>query len=265
MSKRIWAQLRYAAALLATNTKAVFAHRASFWLQAGMMFLNNLIFVTTWFLFFRRFEEIGGWRLPDLLLLYGIVAASFGACMCIFGGIGDLARLVSDGDLDTYLTQPKSTLLGAVCARSVAFGWGDLASSVLLVGFSGYVAWSTLPYILLSVVTGTLIFFATAVLAHSSAFWFGNTRELAHQWLQFTLTFSVYPQTVFGGVVRVLLFTVFPAGFLGYLPVTLVREARLVDLGYLLAGSGAYLVAAWTVFQVGLRRYESGNRISLQV
>ncbi len=99
---------------------------------AALMFGNNLIFFLVWWILLDRVEEIGGWRLADMSLLYGVVAAAYGLSVVFAGGIRELARLVADGALDPLLTQPKSVLLHVGASRSRASGWGDLVSGVLL-------------------------------------------------------------------------------------------------------------------------------------
>ena len=90
--------LRFAAALVATNLRQSLALRGAFWLQATFMVANNLIFFTTWWIFFRRFQDVGGWRLEDLATLFGVVASGFGLCIVFAGGIRELARAIADGD-----------------------------------------------------------------------------------------------------------------------------------------------------------------------
>src|SRR5262245_62973044 len=97
--------LRFAAALVATNLRQSLALRGAFWLQAAFMVGNNLIFFTTWWIFFRRFDDVGGWHLADLATLFGTVAAGFGLCVVFAGGVRELARVIADGDLDALLLQ----------------------------------------------------------------------------------------------------------------------------------------------------------------
>ncbi|MCA8959010.1 MAG: ABC-2 family transporter protein [Planctomycetes bacterium] len=264
LSKSVRGFVAFARAILVINIKATFAQRGAFWLQASFMLVNNLIFCVTWFIFFSRFDEINGWRLSHMLLLYAIVAMSFGASVALSGGVRDLARTIVDGDLDTFLTQPKSVIAQAVCSRSFAMGWGDLASGVFLLLMSGAASWTTLPLIAVCVACGWTIFVSTAIVTHSAAFWIGSVQDLARHSTQFTVTFSVYPQNIYGGWVKLLLFTAVPAGFIGYLPVTLVTEFEWSNLFALLGAALAYATLASTVFHFGLRRYESGNRLGVR-
>ena len=57
-----------------------------------------------------------------------------------------------------------------------------------------------------------------------------------------------------------MLFTVLPAGFVGYLPVQIVRQPSIVSIAMLAAGAATYLTIATWVFGRGLRRYASGSR-----
>ena len=61
------------------------------------------------------------------------------------------------------------------------------------------------------------------VLLHSAAFWLGRTESASRQLYEATLLFSLYPDTLFTGAMRWILFTLVPAGFVGYLPADLIR------------------------------------------
>lgn len=254
-------ELRFVAALVGTNIKAAFALRGAFWLQAVFMIANNVLFFATWWIFFDRFESVRGWRAGDVMALFGIVAAGFGATVVLFGGIRDLARTISEGELDVFLTQPKSALLHVIGSRTVASGWGDLATGLLFVSLSGLISPATLPIALFAIASSACVFIATGIVLHSLAFWLGDIESLSRSAWEFLITFSTYPEPLFGGALRVVLFTVAPAGFIGYLPVSLLRDfsgAALLGCGI---AAATWLVAGAVVFRRGLRRYESGNRI----
>jgi ABC-2 type transport system permease protein len=61
-------------------------------------------------------------------------------------------------------------------------------------------------------------------------------------------------------VLRLVLFTVLPAGFAGYVPARLVQRPALADALLLTAAAAGYLAIAAIVFNRGLRRYASGSR-----
>jgi len=252
--------LRFARALVSTNLKASLALRGAFWLQVIFMIANNAIYFSIWFIFFDRFEEIRGWRLGDVGALYGIVATSFGLCVVFAGGVRELARMIIDGDLDSFMTQPKNLLLHTLGSRTFASGWGDIASGLLFLALSGVAHWRELPLVIVAIIASTIVFLSTGVVLHCSAFWLGRIDGIARQIWEFLITFSLYPRTLFTGALKFMLFTVVPAGFIGYLPVGLLQQFRWIDLAAVVAGAAAYAGLALLVFARGLRRYESGNR-----
>lgn len=258
------AELRFLRALVATNWKALVALRGAFLWQVAGMALNNLIFFTLWWIFFDRFDEIRGWRVDDMLALFGVVAAGFGTAGILAGGVRDLARTIAEGELDPLMTQPRNLLLHVVGSRSLAHGWGDLASGLAMVALSGVLSPAKLPLLVVAVLLSATAFVATGILLHSAAFWLGRVESLARTAFEFLVTFSTYPPAIFGGGLRLLLFTVVPAGFIGFLPAGLLRRFAWGDLALACAGALAYAVVAAAVFGRGLRRYESGSRFGVR-
>ncbi len=261
---RIRSKLRFAEALVSTNLRASFALRGAFWLQVFFMLANNALFFVFWWLLFAQVPDIGGWRIADVMTLYGVVAGGFGLAVTFGGGVRDLARSIADGELDAVLAQPRNPLLHTVASRTYASGWGDLASGVLFLGLSGQVGWATLPLAAIGMVASALVFVASGILFHCLAFWLGRVESLSRQLWESLVMFGLYPQPLFSGALRLVLFTLLPAGFVGYLPAALVREPSLEGLALVLAGAAAYWALALAVFAAGLRRYQSGSRFGVR-
>jgi ABC-2 type transport system permease protein len=256
--------LRFFGLLLRTNLRASLALRRAFLLQAGFMALNNLVYFSVWIVFFRRFHDLGGFGVTDMELTYGIVACGFGLAVALAGGLRELSRLVVEGGLDGYLTQPKPALVQALCSRTLASGWGDLVSGLGMVALSRQVSWLHVPYLLLAIALSATVFVAAGVIFHSAAFWLGPIDSLARMLWEFLITFSIYPEPIFGGGIRVLLYTLMPAAFCGFLPARLAHQPTLLNLASALGGAACVACAALFTFERGLRRYESGNQIGLR-
>jgi ABC-2 type transport system permease protein len=254
--------LAFARALVATNLKATLALRGGFVVQVVFMALNNFTFFVFWWALMRHVTSLRGWHLGDVQLLFGVVAAAFGLTVTIAGGVRHLGRFIEEGDLDTMLTQPRSVLVYALGMRSQPSGVGDLLSGVIFIATSGQVPWHMLPLVVAAVVGSALVFVACGIVFFSLAFWLGRVETLARQLWELLITFSLYPEPLFGGLLRLALFTVLPAGFVGYLPVRIVRAPSLLHVSMLAIGAAAYLALAVLVFERGLRRYGSGSRFS---
>ena len=194
--------------------------------------------------------------------MYGIVAAAYGLTVTFAGGVRYLGQLIDDGGLDTLLTQPKPVLVYALGMRSQASGLGDLFSGLIFIAWSGQVSWRGAPTLAAVIVGSALVFLASGIVFFSLAFWLGKVDTVARQLWELLITFSLYPEPLFGGMLRLVLFTVLPAGFVGYIPARIVHAPSAANAALLAAGAVLYLATAVQLFNLGLRRYASGSRFS---
>jgi ABC-2 type transport system permease protein len=255
--------LAFLVAQIATSIKASMALRAAFWMQVVLMALNDLIFFCIWWIFFARYPVVRGWTIHDMYAGYGYVALTYGLYTLLAGGARDLAHGIVRGDLDGLLTQPRAVLPRLALSRSNASGWGDLAFGIFLLVLSGQAGGARIPAVLVLAVASAVVIASTAVLVNSLAFWVGEMDGLPRQLLEFLLVFSLYPSPIFTGALRLLLFTLLPAGFVGFLPAEFLHEPSVGALLGTLGGATLWALLALFVFHRGLKRYESGNRISV--
>lgn len=254
--------MRYLGALTGASLKSSLALRGAFLMQAALMMINNLIFFAVWMIFYARFDDIGGWHRADMAALFGITAAGWGLSVVFMGGVRDMARTIHDGELDIYLTQPGYPLVRALASRLHASGWGDLVTAIILLSSLAGLCAADIPLAVLSAICAALIFTASGVILHSVAFWAGDVNTTARLMTEWVMLFSIYPQTIYSGALRVILFTVLPAGFIGYIPVTVLREPSWALLAAMVGATVFYVALALIVFHLGLRRYASGSRFT---
>lgn len=267
--KSVRTTLSFLFSLWKTNLLSAMEYRVAFLLQVLGMMLNNAFYFVFWVIFFDRFEQVNGWGLADMFLLFGVVAVAFGAGTYLFGNALHLAGIIANGELDYYLSLPKPVLLHVLASRSVASSAGDFfyglfsfaAAVVVTDEFSG----GMLARYLLACVAAMAVVVGFLVLVQSLAFWMGNASLLTGNAVNAIITFSLYPITLFDGTAKLLLFTVIPAAFVGALPAQFVRTFDAASLGQLLLGATVFLGLAIVVFYRGLRRYESGSAIQVRM
>ena len=253
----VWGYFRH-------NAMSAMAYRGAFLLQVFGMMLNDAMLLFFWWVLFDRLPTLQGWDLAGVMTLYGIVAFGFGAATVVCGNAFRVARTIASGDLDYYLALPADPLVHLLVSRMSLPGWGDalFGLAVFLVATPG--RWGSLPLFLLLGLAAGLILIAFSVLVGSLAFWLGSADNLAMQAINAMITFSLYPVEIFPGVIRVLLYTLIPAAFVGSMPAGLLSDFDWGRLGMLMAFTTGILLAARWVFQRGLRRYESGNLVTVR-
>lgn len=258
-------ELTFLLALWKANLLAAMEYRIPFLTQVIGMILNNGAYFLFWVLFFDRFEDVQGWGLTDMLILFGVVALAFGLAVFFFGNILTLADVIATGRLDYYLALPRPVLLHALASRSVASGAGDAIYGLMSFIAAGYYDGGTIIRLLVATLLATITFLSFLVLVQSSAFWLGNATLLSRQMTNAMVTFALYPITLFDGTAKLILFTAIPAAFVGAVPAEFVRTFSWGQLGLMLLGAGIFLGLAIIAFHTGLRRYESGSAIQIQV
>lgn len=246
------------------NLAGVMEFRMSFFLTAGMMMLNNTVFLFFWVMYFQRFPLINGWDITDVLMIWAVSTAGYGWSNMLFGNGGRIAFLVAHGELDLYLSQPKPVLLNVLVNRMVLTAIGDfLFALILYLWFGDHSPLGAVKYVLAVLLTG-LIFLFFRVLIQSMAFYIGNAEGLASQLYMGLITFSTYPTDIFQSWGKIMLFTVMPAGFISYMPIGLMRQADWPFISGTAAAVVVLGIGAALVFYRGLARYSSGNRMGLR-
>ena len=258
--------LRFLRRLIWFNLRAAMAYRAGFITAVTFMVLNDTMWIVFWTLFFSRFPVVRGWTLEDVVTLWAVAAMGFGIAAGLFGNSRpEGVRVIISGRMDYYLSLPRNVLLHFLGGSIGVAALGDI-----LLGLGAYIivvrpdATHLALFLALTACTA-LILLSFGVLVNSFAFWLGNTEGLGMQMTNAMLTFATYPLDLFSTAVKVALFSIVPAGFASYIPVTVLREFHLVRLAVLLGFTAGLTGVAVLVFYAGLRRYESGSLLTARM
>lgn len=257
--------INFLLAIWQANLQAVMEYRASFITQVLGMMLNNFIYFVIWMIFFGRFNEVRGWNLNDMYITYGIIAGSFGLVSVLFGNSFMLGDVINSGRMDYYLSLPQPVLLHAVSSRMIASGVGDITYGYLSFALSGQFSWDGFLRFNLAVVLGAVVFASFLILINSAAFWAGVVSSFTNMMVNAIITFGIYPYSLFDDYAKMILFTLVPAALMGAVPAEFVSQFSWERLAELLVGALTFLGLAVYVFNLGLKRYESGSAIQVEV
>ena len=91
------------------------------------MAANDAMFLAFWAILYDVIDApIRGYTFTDVLFLWSVAAAGFGLGSIVCGNAAYLSRIIYQGDLDVYLTQPKPVLPNLMASRMSVASWGDL-------------------------------------------------------------------------------------------------------------------------------------------
>lgn len=246
---------------LRVNILSTMEYRASFLTQVVFMIVNDIMLLFFWWVLFKRFDTVAGWQQGDIMLLYAMVAGTFGLALTMFGNAGRLSSIIAEGQLDYYLALPKDVWLNVLISRSSASTIGDVLFGItlctILLGFS-----LELLVAVLCMAIAAALYTALVVMLHCLSFYMGNAEQVASVFSEAVLTFGLYPISLYSLTVRVILFTVLPVAFVSYVPVTLVRDFTWPLFALFLAVTVFVVSMSRVAFYSGLKRYESGNLVA---
>ncbi len=253
--------VRYVCTVMAMALRTVMRDRRLFITMNVMMVIQNAMYLLVWVVFFGNFSSLRGWGIEEVLTLFGVAAFAYGLAFSICGGVQDMARIILDGDLDTYLATPRHPLLGILFRESRISGLGDMATGVLLWVFvAGHGVVEVVALVFMAV-CGAGIFLALTIMAHSLPLYLRVGSVVPERLLESFVLLASYPTHGFGFAAKVILLTVVPAGFINLVPVEAVRTGNPALVLAVAGASVGYLAISVLVFERGLRNYTSGNRM----
>ena len=106
---------------------------------------------------------------------------------------------------------------------------------------------------------GGLIVVSISVIFSSLSFWFNKSDLLAETMNSLMVNFATYPDTIFKGAAKVMLYTIVPVGISTYLPVHLIIDFDISLLLIFICVSILLVIVSFIIFNKGLKRYSSSN------
>ncbi len=252
--------------LVAASVRSQLAYPTSFALQCLAQALVQLEDVVVVVVLFSRISEMGGFTLREVLLVYGLAGIAFGLSDMLVGSLDNLARLVRTGTLDALLLRPLPAITQICLAEFALRRLGKVATSLAVLSYvlvTSNISWTPLhiAVLLITPLTGLVLFGAIWVAATATTFWLVEGQELPNAVTYGSGMFTSYPVSVFSGWLLRLMAFVVPGAFVAYYPaLAILGKPDPLGLHPLLpycAPVVAVLAAgvAAVIWRAGLRHY----------
>ncbi|MCM1970831.1 ABC transporter permease [Streptomyces sp. G1] len=244
------------------------AYRTSFALTVvGNLLITVLDFVGI-LLMFSQVDTLGGWTLPEVALLYGLVATAFGLADLLLGSMDALGARIRDGSFDTLLVRPVPVLAQVGADRFALRRLGRITQGTLVLCWALLtveVSWTAAKVLLVpvAVVSGAVIFGAVFVGGAAFQIVAQDAAEVQNAFTYGGSTLLQYPPTVFGTELVRSVTYMLPLAFVNWVPAAYVL-GRPYPLGLPEGAAFApplvaagFAVVAGLVWRSGLRAYRS--------
>lgn len=233
-------------------------NKTTFITNVVFMILNNSSFLIQWIVLFSLKKSIGGYTLKQVLLLWGIAASVYGVAHFLFKKAFYLSETINNGKLDTFIVQPKNILLSAITTDVEPSAIGDIIYGYILLIIYGINIYNFLLFTLFSI-CGGLIITSISIILNSLSFWIQKSDIIAETGTNLMTTFSTYPDGIFKGITKILLYTIIPVGISVYIPIKVISKFNIYLTLLVIVVTALFVLLAFKVFYAGLKKYSSSN------
>lgn len=259
--------------LLGVQLRSQLQYRTSFLLDMLSTGMIVLVEFGSMALVLQRFDNLQGWRLPEIAFLYGLVEISFGLMDMLFSGFDppDFGRRVRQGTFDQFLLRPiniTAQVMGAALELrrlgKIAFGVGLFVYALSV----NDIVWTIPKLIYLPMVIASLVAFfgGLFIIGSTITFWTVDSIEMLNM-LTYGGSFTIsYPMTIYPNWLRRFFTFIIPAIFLNFYPALYFLDKadplnfpEFAPFMAPLVGFGT-LVLALRFWHFGIQHYQStGN------
>lgn len=241
------------------NLKKEWKYKASFFMQIVMMMLNDLFFIIQWYIVFQLVDNIGGYGFNETMLLWAVASGGFGVSHALFAGAWNIKDIVYEGKLDVFLTQPKNTLINVCCSSTQVSGLGDILYSFVVLAIIG-APWYWYLLIIPAIICSGLIYVASYVVYATLCFYVKRGDAVAKSVEGTINKAGNYPPIIFNTFVKAIFFTLIPTFFYTFVPAQYLFLTPSVWWILIMLGVTAiWVILAFVLFKLGLKKYNSGN------
>ncbi|MBA4495322.1 ABC transporter permease [Paenactinomyces guangxiensis] len=252
--------------LLTASIRSRMQYKINFLLSAAA---NGLIMVIDFVLLaaiLLRFDNILGWSIYEIGVLYGISSVSISAYRLIAPEIHNFDKYMIDGEFDSLLIRPVSPLTLLISKNLDFSRLGGMVQGglILLISFSRL---SLSPpdllllvlYTPIALLSGFLISFALGLMTATIAFWTQRVKDFQSFTLYAPFNAANYPISIYPGWLKIIFFTVLPVGFMNYLPATFLlhKGGDLWDLVISPVFAVLFVVLSLKFWRFGIQFYHS--------
>ncbi|MDR7071867.1 ABC transporter permease [Fictibacillus barbaricus] len=214
----------------------------------------------------HRFDNVKGWNLYEVGLLYGISSVAI-TLYRVFGvEIHNFEKYMIEGEFDSLLIRPVSPLsllltknLDLSRIGGTVQGVLILAISIIGLSLKDFDMFLLLVYLPISIFSGLIICFSLGLLTATIAFWTQRIKDFQVFTLYAPFNAANYPMNIYPGWLKLIFFTVIPVGFMNYTPILFLlnKGGTVWNLALPPAVALVFLFLTLRFWQFGIRHYHS--------
>jgi len=245
------------------NIKVMLEYRADFIIGALSTFMMQLSGILFIWVIFQNINDLNGWTFYEVALVYGVLTLGKSINHIFFDNLWVLGwQYIREGRFDRLLIRPISPLFHLIADRLQQDGFGHLIIGVIITVKSFMeldisLGVADILLLIVFIISSGGIFSAINLMTTTISFWVVNSNPFI--WSVFsTHEFALYPLSIYGKFIRILLTWIIPYAFASFYPVNYFLDKGYGHLSLLSPGIAVILwIVALRVWQFGINNYSS--------
>ncbi|MCK6256608.1 ABC-2 family transporter protein [Fictibacillus sp. KIGAM418] len=213
----------------------------------------------------NRFDQIKGWNIYEVGVLYAISSISLSLYRTMAPEIHEFEKYMIEGEFDSLLIRPVSPLVLLLSKNLDLSRIGGVLQGLLILCLSLYGLSKEqqlvflIAYLPVILVCGWLISFSLALFTATIAFWTQRIKDFQTFTLYAPFNAANYPMNIYPGWLKIIFFTVIPVAFMNYVPMLylLHKGGSLYFLLLPAAVAGLFFCASLKFWNYGIKFYHS--------
>lgn len=246
----------------AIHIKTEMAYRASFFLSllGRLMLLINILLGLVFLM--GRFDSIGGYQLPEILLGYGVILTGFSLAEGLARGFDAFSKILREAVFDRILVRPRSVVFQVICQDLRLESLFNAGYALAVLGYAvvySAIDWTPVKVLVLvaMVVCAALLFFGVFMVCAALCFVTLEGLEVINIFTDGVREYSKYPFHIYGKGILTILTCVVPMALVQYWPMRYLMGTGPGWYGVLPLISLLFLLPCYGLWRLGLRRYTS--------
>ena len=250
---------------LSMHLKSRMAYKRSFFFSILGNFLVSFTSFLWMYFLLDRFGSVAGYTLGECLLSAGVILTSFSLAECFFRGFDSFGVIVREARLDRMLLRPRGLVMQVLCERIELSRVGRLVQGLFMLVWGVRLApvpFTAYHYLVLTLmsVCGAALFSALFVIYAAICFFTLEGLEFMNVFTDGAREYGAYPLDVYGRGALKFCTYVIPYALFQYYPLMyLIGRTDNWAWGLLPLAAPLFLVPAWLLWRVGVRKYTSAG------
>jgi ABC-2 type transport system permease protein len=201
--------------------------------------------------------------------MMGLAKMTFALYMTFFNQTWMMDIVINMGEIDRLMTKPKSMLFLFITQRLEVSFLGDIAIAAGIILYSltktgASLSLTNILFILITIISSTLIFSSIMLIGGTTAFWTLKSRSIKDFIFSMFNMFNPYPASIYGRFIQYSISFVLPFAFIYYYPsLHFFNKQDTIFPGWIAYFSPVIALCFCTlsvfIWSMGIRAYKSSG------